>query len=142
MTENITDIFGYSKGRTITKTILLVSAIAISTFAMQGFLKTILDFELGLQLRDYLALSFVIIILLIFDAKLSPPTFRFFRNPVLVKTIYYFGLALVAIAISSISFQLLDTVLNFEILKFPVLTIRNFVAVALLSFARIIHVQG
>lgn len=141
----LSDFIGYTFGRNLSKGILVVSAVAISTFATTNkYLAEWLNFDLfGFPVKNYIALSLIIVGLLIRDYNvLSPTPLPFFRNKSISKYCYYVGLGVVAVAISSISFPLLDNLLNTTILDFSWLAIRNIVAAVLLLSARAIHVSG
>lgn len=142
MVEYLSDLIGYSKGRTLSKIILIVSAVAISTISMSGFFKNLLDFDMGLQIRNWIALSFILVAWMIKDEKIVPPVIKILDSKFANIVVYWAILALIAVSISSLSFPFISQLLNYKILDFPLLAIRNAVAVGMLIAVRVINVQG
>jgi len=137
----ILDTLKYSPARNLSKAILVVSALAISTFATSiPRLDAILQFDAILQIRNWIALSLIFIWFFIREDLLVPKKLGMLDRT-LSKVVYYSLLFLIAIGISTISFSLLDGILNFSLFGYVLLTVRNLVAVALLFSARIIHVS-
>jgi len=140
MGESITEkILAYSTGRGLSKLSFVLAAIAISTFAMGGFILKNLNFELGLQIRDYIALLLIIPILLIKNELLVPPQIPFIADRFIKKLLYISALIIIAIGISTMSFDLINKILDITILDFDLLAIRNIIAVILLFSAKSIH---
>ena len=137
----IKDFIGYSAARNLAKFILIITAIAISTFAMQGFLAEWLGIGFGLEVRNIVALSLIMIGLLIKDDVLTP-RIPFLNDRELSKFAFYGILALIAIAISTLSFEFLDNLLNTTFLDFPSLAVRNIIGIMLLIWVRTIHNSG
>lgn len=135
------DVIGFSEARHLSKIILLISAIAISTFSMTGLLSKILNFELGLEVRNIVALSLVIVVLLIQDDLLNPRV-PFLNDKNISKIIFYVILGLIAVSISTLQFKIFEDLLNIAILDSELLTIRNVIAVMLLFSVRTIHIRG
>ena len=55
------------------------------------------------------------------------------------KNVYFIALGLIAIEISTLGVQFLTELLDISLFNFPLLAIRNGIAVILLASARIIH---
>lgn len=139
------DSLGYRSGRNISKAILVLSAIAISTFAMSGWLANIVNFKLFFEIRNWLALSMIIVILLVREDIINPPSIPFFSNRFdrsMTKIVYYILLGMVAIGISTIHFWLVDSILDLTYPNFEILAVRNLAAIILLYSARKIHISG
>lgn len=137
----MTLMLGYSFGRNLTKVIFLFSAIAISTLAMSGTILEYLDFPLGFQVRNWVAISLLIPMFLLTREGdvLTPPRIPFIGSKSLTRWIYIVALGLIAISISTINFALLEKLLNITILDFEILTIRNFVAFGLLWALKVLQ---
>ena len=137
----ILDTLKYSPARNLSKLILVLSALAISTFAMTSpRIALILRFDAIFQVRNWIALSLIFIWFFMREDLLVPKRLgRLDRT--LSKIVYYGLLFLLAIAISTISFPLLDGILNFSLFGYILITVRNLVAVVLLFSARIVHVS-
>lgn len=143
--KSLGDILGYKFGRTMSKLILLSSAIAISTFAVSViWLKDFFSFDFfGLTVSNIIALSLIVIALLIKDYNvLNPPSLHIIDNRNISKTIYYILLGLIGISISTISFPILDNLLNYTFLGLSWLAIRNIIAGLLILIVRRIHLSG
>lgn len=135
---NLTDIIGLRTPRNLSKIILFFMAIAISSFAKEGIIFNALSLKWGLELRDYLALSSLILIFFINEDILNPP--RIFHNKMLTKLIYYAILIILAISISSFGFNF--PILNIHVSNLEYFTIRNILAVLLLFIMGVIHKSG
>jgi len=133
------DFLGHRSARNLSKFILIFSAIAISTFAMIEIVSKTLNFELGIVLRNILAISVGIVVLLIKDDVLAP--MKFFDRS-LSKIAYSIVLAFIAIEISTIQFAFITELLDTTFLGFPLLAVRNIVALLLLFSVRNIHNNG
>lgn len=137
----ISEILGYKLGRNLSKVILLLTAIAISTFAvgMQWLNYDLLSF--GFPIKNYIAVALVIVALLIKDDILNPYVIPFTDRGI-TKYVYYVALGIIAIDISTISFLAISNILNIEFLGFEWFTIRNIVAGLMIFSVRQIHVSG
>jgi len=133
------DIIGYKSARNLSKFILLISAIAISTFAMVGFVFDILNTEFFFPVKNYIAISIILVGFLIKDDVLTPPHIL---DKGLSKIVYYGFLGAIALAISTIQFSALVELLNTTFFGFDLLAVRNIVAVILLISVRNIHNAG
>ncbi len=134
----------YSVGRNLSKMVFFFSGIAISTFAMGGFILTLLDFPLGIEVRNFIALSLLIPIFLMRGENnvLVPYRIPFIKiDKSIRKWSYIEILALVGLSISTIEFALLEQLLNIKILNFELLAIRNLVAAGLLWAVKVIHLD-
>ncbi|MCH8329464.1 MAG: hypothetical protein IIB81_03660 [Nanoarchaeota archaeon] len=132
-------ILGYSTGRNLTKLSLILAGVAISTFAMAELISSVLNFDLGFQVRDWIAISLVIPIFLIKKEILIPKSIPFIKDRFMKKSAYFIGLALIGLAISTIEFSLLDNLLNITFPAMPFLAVRNLVAAVLFSSVWIIN---
>ena len=132
-------ILGYSTGRNLTKLSLILAGVAISTFAMAELISSVLNFDLGFQVRDWIAISLVIPIFLIKKEILIPKSIPFIKDRFMKKSAYFLGLALIGLAISTIEFSLLDNLLNITFPAMPFLAVRNLVAAVLFSSVWIIN---
>ena len=136
------DTLKYSRGRNIAKIILLLWAIAISSFSMtSAFLAGLLHFDLGLEIRDWIALFYILLFFFIKEHLIVPRKIPFLDQES-SEYVYYVLLGLFAIAISSLSFPLLENILNLSFFGYPLIAIRNFVSIALIIAVRIIHISG
>ena len=132
----------YSRGRNLSKIILLLWAVAISTFSMtSAFLVGILHFDIGFEIKNWIALLYILLFIFIKDNLIVPKKIPFLDHT-LSKYTYYILLGFLAIGMSSLSFPLLTNLLNLSFFGYPLLAIRNFIAVALLIAVRIIHISG
>lgn len=140
---SIIEILKYSRGRAIAKMILLLWAIAISTFSMtSAFLVGILRFDMGFEVRNWLVIiGFPLLFLFIKEYLIVPPKIPFL-DKTLSKYVYYVLIGILAIAISSISFPLLNNLLNISLFGYPLIAIRNFISILLMLMARIIHISA
>ena len=132
-------ILGYSTGRNLTKLSLILAGVAISTFAMAELISSVLNFDLGFQVRDWIAISLVIPIFLIKKEILIPKSIPFIKDRFMKKSAYFIGLALIGLAISTIEFSLLDNLLNITFPAMSFLAVRNLVAAVLFSSVWIIN---
>ena len=138
----IMDKLGFRMSRNLSKVILMVSAIAVSSYALTtSFLVGVLRFDIGFQMRNWIALSLILIWLFMREELLAPKNIPLL-DKTLSKYVYYFLLFLLAIAVSSISFPLLNNLLNIQLFSFPFLAIRNLVAAIILLVVRVIHISG
>ena len=133
---------GYSKGRNLTKMVFLLCAIAISTFAMSGFILKVLDFVLGTEIRNLIALSLMIPIFLMgtegpIIVPYNIPFLKLDRS--LRRWIYSIILVIIGISISTFNIPILHQLLNITILDFELLAIRNFIALGLLWAVKVLH---
>jgi len=135
----IRDSIGYKTARNLAKLILLVSAVSISTFATTEFIANFLNFDFGLSVRDYVALSLIILAFLIKDFVINPPSFF---DKEISKIVYYVILGFIAIAISTLNFEFITKILDTTFLDFPLLAVKNIVALVLLISIRNIHNAG
>ena len=132
---------GFKGGRNLSKMVFLFSGIAISVFAMSGKILEILDFNMGLPVRNLIALSLLIPIFLLRGEGniLAVTKILFIKDKKITEFIYIIALVLVGISISTIQFNLLEQLLNIEILDFMLLAVRNFAAFGLLWAVKVIH---
>jgi len=138
----IIDFLKYSRGRNIAKTILLLWAVAISTFSLtSAFLVGLLHFDIGFQVRNWIALLYILLFFFIKEHLTVPKKIPFLDQK-LSEYVYFVVLGLLAIEISSLSFPLLTNLLNISFFGYPLLAIRNFIAVGLVIAVRIIHISG
>ena len=132
----------YSRGRNIAKIILLLWAVAISTFSLtSAFLVGLLHFDIGFEIRNWIALLYILLFFFIKEHLTVPKKIPFLDQK-LSEYAYFVLLGLLAIEISSLSFPLLNNILNISFFGYPLLAIRNFVAVTLIVAVRIIHISG
>lgn len=138
----LVELLKYSKGRNIAKIILLLWAVTISTFAMTlPFLVGLLHFDIGFEIRNWIALLYIPLFIFIKDDLIVTKKIPYL-DPTLSKYAYYVILGLLAIEISSLSFPLLTNLLNLSFFGYPLIAIRNFIAILLLIVVRIIHISG
>ena len=134
-------LFGWSQGRNLSKMVFLFSGVAISTIPMSfPFFMGLLDFPLGIEVRNLIAISLLLPIFLMVDDRIVP-----FRIPKinidksLRRWVYSGILVLVGISISTISFPILEQFLNITILDFELLAVRNFIAAGLFWALKVLH---
>ena len=133
---------GYSTSRNLTKMVFLFSAIAISTFAMSGFILRVLDFTLGTDIRNLIALSLLIPIFLMRTEGpiIVPYNIPFLKlDKSLRRWIYSIILVIIGFSISTISIPVLQQLLSITVLDFDLLAIRNFIALGLLWAVKVLH---
>jgi len=138
-------ILGYKETRNLSKGILIISAIAISMFAGGAFLKKILEFNLfgvDFPVMNIIAVSLILVGYWIKTGMLTPPMIPFTKDRGLTKLIYYVLIGAVALGVSSYTPEFLVNILNFELLEYPLLAVRNGVAFVLLASVRVIHING
>jgi len=139
----IIEFLKYSRARTIAKIILLLWAIAISTFSMtSSFLIGILRFDIGFEIRNWIVILGLPLLYIFIKESLIVPSTIPFLDKTISRYIYFISLILLAIAISSISFPLMDGFLNMSFFGYPLIAIRNFVSIILLLMIRIIHISA
>ncbi len=115
---NISDILGYSFGRNLSKVILILAAVAISTYARTSEkIADFLNFELYITVTNLIALSLIIVAIMIKDDKINPPLIPR-TDRMGTRFIFYGLLLLIATAISTIEFGLLDNFLDMTFLGF------------------------
>jgi len=131
---------GISSSRNLSKMVFSFSGVAISTFAMSSFILTLLNFPLGIEVRNIIALSLLLPIFLMRNDFIVPYRIPKLNIDKLIRRwVYSLVLVLVAISISTLQFSLLEQLLNIQILDFELLAIRNFVAIALLWAVKVLH---
>ncbi len=135
-------ILGFSTGRNLSKLVFLFSGVAVSTFAMGGFILQLLDFPLGIEVRNWIAISLIIPILLMMreGSAIVPYDIPFIKiDKPIRRWVYTMSLVLVAISISTMEFTMLEQLLDITILDFELLAIRNIVAIGLLWALKVLH---
>lgn len=139
---NLTDFAGYSTGRFIAKILLVLNAIAVSTFALQGFILRYLQYDFFIPVRDWLAIFSILLIFLIKEGKITPPRIKFLSERKYTNWVYFILVGVVILGVSSYSLDFIANFLNLHFLSYDALSIRNAFAVGFLISAWVIHGEG
>lgn len=133
---------GYKTGRNLSKIILVATAIAISSFANWKYISDVLNFDIfGLAMRNIIALSIVFLgFMMKGNNILTPPILPILKDRAISKIVYYFGLGIIALAVST--FRLFSGIISMPILDMEFITIGNIIAVILLLSAKTINDTG
>jgi len=135
------DIVGYKLGRNLSKLVLILAAIAVSTFAtgIAWLNYDVLSF--GFPIKNYIAVALIALALLVKDEIINPRPIPFIDRG-MSKWVYYIILGIIALDISTIFIPFITSTFNIAFLGFAWFTIRNIIAVILLLAVRTIHSSG
>ena len=137
---SISDILGYNNARNLSKIILLVSALAVSTIALSGSVLQWLNFEFFMPVRNYIAILAIVMIFMVKE-DIPTPYFIHYSNTQITRWLNYILWGIIALDISSMQF-FLTPLLSYPILGYALLALRNAIAIALLIHTKIIHDSG